>query len=961
MNRKPKPEPVPENPSLEFSVEQTLDGTDSEAQKSTEEQVTMDAPVTEINAKETDVDRSDINADTIEYTPVPEDDSSLQPAIGKGVVPSKFLIDETTGLSSEGGATVLSGHEGVGGRKGKSLVGSTIGDYRIDAELGRGGMGVVYKAHHLNLRRDVAIKMILGAAAFDAKARSRFDTEARAVASLQHPNFVQLFEFGKIDESPYLALEFIDGGTLVDRTKDSSLDPLEAARIVQEIALAMQAAHDQGLLHRDLKPANVLLTRDDVPKISDFGLAKELANTDQGETKTGTVMGTPSFMSPEQAKGHSAELTGATDQYSLGAILYACLSGRPPFMSSTAIDTITQVVQNDPVPLRQLSPGIPADLETICLRTLQKEPEKRYEDCAALAEDLRRFIAGEPILARPIGPLERTWRWCKRNPRVAVPSGVAGVFIIATALISSWAWATTSAQAAMIAAERDNVVKERDEAQKQRDEATRQRILANQQQAVAEENKELAEKQAQLALQNIQFVVTDVDTLLRTQPGMSDLRIKVLDAVSEKWDEIDVGLAGGIRGEAIPTLMAVRQLMAVAFKDLDKLEAADTEFKKLLAMCRERIALKGRNDATRSNLAKVLLASSVLPRRQGDPQRGMEMLEEAVALVEEILEDPQPQEGSPSENEIIELLGAASQNLGLEHLREGKMAEAELAFSKALDAGERVLANIRGEDGYDQLDDNQKDTKTAAKQISLDKSRLALAYIRLRLGKTAEALPLYESAIESRKEIFDRRPKMLIMKIELAGHLKMYGKSLVWLRRLPEASPVLREALKLAEEVVDADPEKPANRRALADTLYFLGALKRHEKRPDESLSFFERSRLIREELYENSDDEKNAIALMLAEAAVGNADEAKKLSEQLAEAAENNAELHLERARALAAIAEQAPEAQREKLQTQALEALALSLDQGFADPFRLKVEWEFEALQANEKFKEILARIDN
>ena len=927
------------------------------------EDLTIEADRDSLRANTTDTDNSAVRVDTVQR--------QRPSTLAEGDLPDTFLAQPSEGpvqpvAVSHGAVTHRStGRSSVRSSKAPrrnvpSLVGRQIGEYRIDSELGRGGMGVVYQAHHQKLKRDVAIKMILGAGASDQQTLERFEVEARAVASLKHQNFVQLFEFGSFEGSPYFALEYVEGGTLADGIKETPLDPSLAAQIIEKMARAMQVAHDQGILHRDLKPANVLLAVDGEPKITDFGLAKQLLKDNDQETKAGTVMGTPSFMSPEQAMGQISELTGATDQYSLGSILYACISGRPPFMSASTIDTITQVVHKEPIPPRQLSASIPIDLETICLKTLHKEADKRYASCAELADDLRRFLNGEPIMARPISKVERAWRWCKRNPRVAIPSSLAGLFILLTAGVSSWAWATTSAQAAVIAQERDNVESERDEAQKQRDEARRQTIIADQQRAAAEKNEELAQKQADLALKNIQFIVTDVDKKLKELPGSSEIRIGILESVADKWDELDVELAGGVRGQAIPTLMAVRQLIAIAFQDLDRLKEAQAEFAKLEDMARERIALKGRTDATRSNLARILFISAPLSRRlESDPQTGLRRFEEALELVREIIRDPQPQENSPSENEILQLLGSIAQNMGVELLREGRIAETEQAFSEALQATSKVMDNIRGEPGFDSLTENQRDTKTAGLQINLDKMRMGLAYIRLRMGKTEEALPLYQEAIASRREIFDRRATMLVMKTELAGHAMLYGKSLMWLERLDDALPLLRESAKLFDEAQIADPEKAQIKRSLADSLYLFGWLRRLQEQPDEAIALLERSRILRAELSTASADEKNQINLMLSEASVGNVDAAKKICDALAGSGEANGELHLYRAMALAEVSRHVDGDTRDQFKNEALDALERSLAEGFSDPFRIRTEPELRRLRGTERFNRAIKQL--
>jgi WD40 repeat protein len=302
--------------------------------------------------------------------------------------------------------------------------------YEILGELGRGGMGVVYKALHLRLNRVVAVKMILGGAHASEADLVRFLAEAEAVAHLQHLNIVQIYGSGQHKGLPFFTLEFVPGGSLADKVRAAPLPPRAAAHLIEQLARGVGYAHAQGVVHRDLKPGNVLLGADGTPKVTDFGLAKRVEGG-AGLTRTGTVMGTPSYMAPEQAGGQK-DVGPAADIYALGAILYELLTGRPPFQAPTAVDTVMQVVTNEPVPPRRLQPKLPRDLETICLKCLQKEPHRRYASAAELADDLARFREDRPIVARPVGRLERGWRWCKRNP---VPATMAAT-LAAGALVA---------------------------------------------------------------------------------------------------------------------------------------------------------------------------------------------------------------------------------------------------------------------------------------------------------------------------------------------------------------------------------------------------------------------------------------------------------------------------------------------------------------------------------------------
>ena len=309
--------------------------------------------------------------------------------------------------------------------------------YEVQGVLGRGGMGVVYRAWDCRLNRPVALKMLLAGAHARLEELERFRRGAEAEAGLRHPNIVQVYDVGNLNGQPYFTMEFVEGGSLAQKLSEGPLPSGQAAGILATLAAAVQAAHDRGIVHRDLKPANVLLTPDGTPKITDFGLARRLADS-SGLTHSGAALGTPCYMAPEQARGETHAVGTAADVYALGAILYEALTGRPPFRANTAAETLRQVVEQEPPPPSRWNAKVPRDLEVICLKCLHKEPHRRYPSAAALAEDLRRFGRGEPITARPTGRLERSARWLRRR-RVQVAVFWVGT-LLGIGLVAGGMW-----------------------------------------------------------------------------------------------------------------------------------------------------------------------------------------------------------------------------------------------------------------------------------------------------------------------------------------------------------------------------------------------------------------------------------------------------------------------------------------------------------------------------------------
>lgn len=304
--------------------------------------------------------------------------------------------------------------------------------FEIQEKLGEGDMGVVYKARQVSLNRWVALKLLLAARHEDPRVRARFCIETEAAARLQHPNIVQIYEVGEHDGIPCCALELVDGTTLTRRLGGRPLPGRQVAQLGVTLARAVQVAHEAGIIHRDLKPDNILVTADGTPKISDFGLAKRL-DVSAGQTRTGDILGTPSYMSPEQVAGSNRETGPATDVYGLGATLHECLTGRPPFLGASQLDTIQLVLKEEPLSLRQFQARLPRDLETIVTTCLQKDSRKRYATAPALADDLESFLAGAPIRARPLSLMAENRLLYQRSRVLAWANLVAAFFLTCAA------------------------------------------------------------------------------------------------------------------------------------------------------------------------------------------------------------------------------------------------------------------------------------------------------------------------------------------------------------------------------------------------------------------------------------------------------------------------------------------------------------------------------------------------
>jgi tetratricopeptide (TPR) repeat protein len=581
--------------------------------------------------------------------------------------------------------------------------GRQVAGYEIQGILGRGGMGVVYKARQVGLNRTVALKMILAGSHAGPDELKRFRTEAEAVARLQHPGIVQIFEVGEHNGLPFFSLEYLDGGSLDKRLDGTPMPPRTAAELVEALARAMHYAHGQGIVHRDLKPANILFSAGEAggawggepatngsatspphpltpPKITDFGLAKRIEEVDGGQTGTGSILGTPTYMAPEQALGLNHAIGPPADIYALGAILYDLLTGRPPFKGSTALDTLQMVQTAEPVPPTRLQPKLPADLQTITLKCLEKDPGNRYATAGDLADDLRRFLDDEPITARPTPAWERAWKWSKRRPTAAALAAVSAL-AVAGLVTGGFALAAVNADRRAVA---------------ERGEKTAQKLQAEAEtnRAEAERQRDLAVAERKRATESLRGELAAVDIVLR-QIGADRDRKELVGPVLAHYERLlkRRGDDPVVRGETAEVQRRVGDMRLIAGDPAGALaahRAAEGLFQKLQAESPDRAEeFRGEEAALYANLADGLAAAHPEAAVEGEGY-----LVKARDLYARLARR------FPDEPDYRRDLGIVGKNLGDRQFQAGRWADAEATYREARDEFDRLAQAEPAHDGY---------------------------------------------------------------------------------------------------------------------------------------------------------------------------------------------------------------------------------------------------------------------
>ena len=711
-----------------------------------------------------------------------------------------------------------------------------IPGYQILSELGRGGMGVVYKAKQLSLQRLVALKMVRTGPCASAEERQRFHLEAEVIAKLQHPNIVQIFETGELQGQSYLALELVEGHSL-QKKMGSAWRPQEGAQLLETLARAMHYAHEHGIVHRDLKPANILIHLENwggpsekregdqvptvsnlpaaIPKITDFGLAKLMAADSAGPTVTGDFLGTPTYSAPEQAAGKIHDIGPHTDVYSLGAILYELLTGRPPFQGATVLETLDQVRTQEPTSLSRLQKKVPRDLETICLKCLQKDPRKRYASALLLAEDLGRFLTGQPIQARRIGVGERLVKWARRRPAIAALIAVSALAALGMGIGGWWSAFQLSA-----AAQRES--KERQLAQDNFTQAVDavERMLNEVAAVDLAEVPQMESVRKKLLLQAKEFY----DRFLQNRgsgPQVRYLAGRSLGRLGDIHDMLDEHalaetsyaeartLLDGDSMEQRRELARVSNNLGVLYKQLGRFAEAEKALEQALDLRRTlRQESPDMAEVTQDLAATLYDQGTVLARIANQQSRAREAYREALNLQEDLAN------GHKDNANYRRDQARTLNNLGILLLRV-QCKESEKAFLKAIDIYKELVSNNPGVSSY---------------RLQLARSYSNLAGLYREAGKKELTEKNYGQALNLLKQLAVDFPKVPLYRQELAGVYLNIGIDHDRANRPAEAHKAYQQALKLRRKVVADSPDVPDYQDTLANLHVNIGTMLRDRK-----------------------------------------------------------------------------------------------------------------------------------
>jgi serine/threonine-protein kinase len=644
--------------------------------------------------------------------------------------------------------------------------------YQVLRSLGRGGMGVVYLARQQRPARLVALKILAGVPLSDGQRLARFRAEADVLAGLHHPNVVQVYEAGEHAGLPYYTMEYLEGGSLAGKLAESPLPAGEAARLLETLARAVHAAHERGILHRDLKPSNVLVAGSGVPKVSDFGLAKQLPVDGNGaaacHTDTGAILGTPGYMAPEQFTG-TGDSGPAVDIYALGAILYETLTGRPPFKGATALDTLEQSRNRDPIPPSRLQPGIPRDLQALCLKCLEKTPRRRYASAKELADDLARFLRGEPTRARPLGAIGRAVKLVRRRP------ALAGFALFALIAAVGWSWGVVIHNAQLRREVQRSAASEA--------EAQRQRRLAA-------ENYRAARDALNRVLEQLQRSSSaNIPRVKELQRNVLKETVAFYEGAARDRSEVDPALA-------LDMAVAYHRIAKIQWELADH-DAARASARKSQALAEQLVAVDPANAAYQHSLgsAYVSLASfgsgadPAVDRRQK-----VEGFKKALRIYERLIEL------HPENADWRHQLAIVEHDLGGLFFEAGQVAEASAYYSKAMELRRPLVEHSPEQAQY---------------KAALAEDQLCLGLAESQLGRSAPATRRYEEANRLLQSLVQADPQHVHYVMSLAALYINWAYLLAADGSPQRALDLLGEGIRRTKAILEQEPSDQIVRERL--------------------------------------------------------------------------------------------------------------------------------------------------
>ncbi len=777
--------------------------------------------------------------------------------------------------------------------------GMVLDNYDLLEEIGHGGMGLIFKARQRSLNRIVALKMLRVGPWATPDDLQRFRTEADAVAHLDHPHIVPIYEVGEWragDTSlpvPYFSMRLMEGGSLAGAVGsgqwavDSKESRRRAAAVVATVARAVHYAHERGILHRDLKPANILLDAQGQPYVTDFGLAKRLRvrpdagrpageppaasstadqseHADEGPTQTGSVLGTPGYMAPEQATGQKGLVTTAADVYGLGAVLYELLTGRPPFRGETPLETLHQLLHQEAPRPRSLRPEIERDLETISLKCLEKEPRQRYASALALAEDLERFLAGKPIQARRVGPAERLWRWCRRQPALAAVSGLA-ILAVAAVVAGSILFALTEARHA------------RELLDQQRQTQT---ALED-----AQHHQALAEESFRQAHQAVNDFCVKVSQQLEQVPSLLPLRKELLESALRYYQTFarEHGQDPKLRRELADTHRWVAEITSAIGSKALALES----FQKSLALYQELLRDRPGDVGLQEAVARV---RTKIGLHQPTVEAALKVDQENLALAEQFLRD------HPDNLKFQGFRTATYNSLAVMHRKLGHLDEAQRLMRLAGDLQEKLVAQhpdklvlqrnlalyvnnlgiYQSETGHpdEALQSFQRalairrrvaetEPQNGTYQLDVAASSRDIGMVQANTGHKAEALQSFQQALAIRDRLARANPRVTLYRSDLASSCRDVGRVLQDLHRLDEALASFERSRALQEQLVKVDPTVAQYRYDLAHSYFLAGDVHRARKQWTEAIRAYREARSLLETLIQKHPDHLDYLYLL--------------------------------------------------------------------------------------------------